>query len=265
MKKILILLLILVMSFSMIACGGGTDETDDPGVSNEAADNANQNSGADDAEEDDGRIDTSELIMNEEGEVKFDFGFTVSEDFKMSGALSKVNYSEISKQVSKLESMMNTAVKKALSGSYSTFSDYEEDDSDPIDKLAYVVAMEDDDPEKSFLETGVYHDNTNNKYYQYTAYISDNFYDNSKTEIEKALKEIKSAYGITVSQKKVEEAVKEVLKVDAETEDYYSLYEEKTVKGSGYIETVNLSVDGFTTEDNQIGYYISVERERCYN
>ena len=51
----------------------------------------------------------------------------------------------------------------------------------------------------------------------------------------------------------------------AETEDYYSLYEEKTVKGSGYIETVNLSVDGFTTEDNQIGYYISVERERGYN
>lgn len=225
MKRILVLLLIFAMSFSMMACGGG----------------------------------------DEEGEAQYDFGFTASDDFAMSGALSKIDYSDISNQLSKLESMMNTAVKKSMSGSYSTFSDYEEDDSDSIDKLAYVLAMEDDDPEKSFLETGVYHNKTDNKYYQYTVYTSDNFYDNSKTDIEKALKEIKSAYGITVSQQNVEKAVNEVLKVATETEDYYSLYEKKTVKGSGYTETVKLSVDGFATEDNQIGYYISVERERSYN
>lgn len=225
MKRILVLLLIFVMSFSMMACGGG----------------------------------------DEEGEAQYDFGFTASDDFAMSGALSKIDYSDISNQLSKLESMMNTAVKKSMSGSYSTFSDYEEDDSDSIDKLAYVLAMEDDDPEKSFLETGVYHNKTDNKYYQYTVYTSDNFYDNSKTDIEKALKEIESAYGITVSQQNVEKAVNEVLKVATETEDYYSLYEKKTVKGSGYTETVKLSVDGFATEDNQIGYYISVERERSYN
>ena len=213
MKKILVLLLIFAMSFSMMACGGG----------------------------------------DEEGEAQYDFGFTASDDFAMSGALSKIDYSDISNQLSKLESMMNTAVKKSMSGSYSTFSDYEEDDSDSIDKLAYVLAMEDDDPEKSFLETGVYHNKTDNKYYQYTVYTSDNFFDNSKTDIEKALKEIKSAYGITVSQQNVEKAVNEVLKVATETE------------GSGYTETVKLSVDGFATEDNQIGYYISVERERSYN
>ena len=78
---------------------------------------------------------------DDEGEAQYDFGFTASDDFGMSDALSKIDCSDISKQLSKLETMMNTAVKKALPGSYSTFSDYEEDD----------------DPEKSFLETGVYH------------------------------------------------------------------------------------------------------------
>lgn len=63
----------------------------------------------------------------------------------------------------------------------------------------------------------------------------------------------------------MEKAVNEVLKAATETEDYYSLYEKETVKGSDYTETVKLSVDGFATEDNQIGYYLSVERERGYN
>lgn len=267
MKKIFVLLLIFLMSISMIACSGSDDKTVQ-GSDNTAADDVNSDavsgeSGESEAEE--GKIDTSDLIIGEEGEVKFDFGFTVSDDFAMAGALSKIDYSDISKQLGKLESMMNAAVKKALTGSYSTFSDYEEDDSDSIDKLAYVLAMEDDDSEKSFLETGVYHSKTDNKYYQYTVYTSDNCYENSKENIKKSLQEIKNAYGITVSQKTVEKAVKEVLKVATETEDYYSLYEEKTVKGSGYTEKIKLSVDGFATEDNKIGYYISVERERCYN
>ena len=267
MKKIFVLLLIFLMSISMIACGGNDDEIvqepDNTAADNVSGDALSEESGESEAEE--GKIDTSDLVIGEEGEVKFDFGFTVSDDFAMSGAIKKISYTDISKQLGKLEDMMGAAVKKALSGEYPVFSDYEEDDSESIDKLAYVLAMEDDDSEKSFLETGAYHSKTDNKYYQYTVYTSDNFYDNSKENIKRSLGEIKSAYGITVSQKTVEKAVKEVLKVATETEDYYSLYEEKSVKGSGYTEKVKLSVDGFATEDNKIGYYISVERERCYN
>lgn len=267
MKKIFVLLLIFLMSISMIACGGNDDEIvqepDNTAADNVSGDALSEESGESEAEE--GKIDTSGLVIGEEGEVKFDFGFTVSDDFAMSGAIKKISYTDISKQLGKLEDMMGAAVKKALSGEYPMFSDYEEDDSESIDKLAYVVAMEDDDSEKSFLETGAYHSKTDKKYYQYTVYTSDNFYDNSKENIKRSLGEIKSAYGITVSQKTVEKAVKEVLKVATETEDYYSLYEEKSVKGSGYTEKVKLSVDGFATEDNKIGYYISVERERCYN
>lgn len=267
MKKIFALLLIFLMSISMIACGS-SDDNMVQGSENAAADDVNSGAVSEesgDSETEEGKIDTSDLIINEEGEVKFDFGFTVSDDFAMSGAIKKIAYTDISKQLEKLEDMMSAAVKKSLSGDYPMFSDYEEDDSDSIDKLAYVLAMEDDDSEKSFLETGVYHSKTDNKYYQYTVYTSDNCYENSKENIKKSLQEIKNAYGITVSQKTVEKAVKEVLKVATETEDYYSLYEEKTVKGSGYTEKIKLSVDGFATEDNKIGYYISVERERCYN
>ena len=177
MKKIFVLLLIFLMSISVIACGGNDDEIvqepDNTAADNVSGDAVSEESGESEAEE--GKIDTSGLVIGEEGEVKFDFGFTVSDDFAMSGAIKKISYTDISKQLGKLEDMMGAAVKKALSGEYPMFSDYEEDDSESIDKLAYVVAMEDDDSEKSFLETGAYHSKTDNKSnkesdYQYKAF-----------------------------------------------------------------------------------------------
>lgn len=228
MKKIMSLLLILAMSFSMIACGGRESD--------------------------------------EDGAKKYKFGLTASEDFQMSEALKKFDYSTISKRQSKLEAIMKSAVESHLSGNYSLFSDYEKDDADTIDKLVYTMGMEDDDAEKSYLEAGAYHDKTDNKYYQYTVFISKNFSEDSKADMENALKEMSSAYGITVSRDKVEKAAEEAMKKVPESEEgYYCLYEEKNLKGDGYTERVNFSVEGFATEEEQIGYYISVERERCYN
>ena len=54
-------------------------------------------------------------------------------------------------------------------------------------------------------------------------------------------------------------------KVPESEEGYYGLYEEKNLKGDGYTERVKFFVEGFATEEEQIGYSISVERERCYN
>ena len=114
------------------------------------------------------------------------------------------------------------------------------------------------------METGAYHSTDDDRYYQYTVYTSENMYEVSKSQIAAVLKEIKSAYGISVSQSKVEKAAKEVLKNAAETEDYYTLSQSVNIKGSDYTEKVSFAVEGFVTEDDETGFYISVERERTY-
>lgn len=269
MKKILVLFMIFVMSFSMIACGGDEDAAGaDPGDT--SADVSGDGVGEDgtgegDADgENDGKLDTSNLVLNDESEKQYDFGLSAGTSFGMSGAVKKIGYSSLSSQQSKLEEMTEAAVKSALSGNYSLFSDYEED-MDSIDKLVYVIGMEDDDAEKSFLETGAYHSTDDDKYYQYTVFTSENLYEVSRSQIDAILKEIKSAYGITVSQSKVEKAAEEVLKNAAEVEDYYTLSQSKGIKGSDYTEKVSFAVEGFVTEDDETGFYISVERERSYN
>lgn len=265
MKKILILFMMLTVAIGMAGCGGG--KTEDPSLEN-GTENAAENGveTGEEVEEDEEKIDIEDLVIDDdEMKAAYDFGFTVSSSFGMSSVVKKINYSNLSGQQSKLEEMTKTAVKSALSENFSTFSEYEEDDMDSIDKLVYVLGMEDDDSEKGFIECGAYHNADNNKYYQYTLYASQNFYSANSEKTSAVLKEIKSAYGVSLSESKVEKAVKEVLKKVKETEDYYSLYETRKIKESEYTETVSFAVEGFITEDNEIGYYISIERERCYN
>ena len=268
MKKILVLFMIFVMCFSMAACGGNNDGAgSDPGdasadVSGDGI--GEDSSGEVDADgENDGKLDTSDLVVNDESEKQYDFGLSAGTSFGMSGAVKKIGYSNLSGQQSKLEEMTEAAAKSALSGNYYLFVDYEED-LDTIDKLVYVIGTEDDDAEKCFLETGAYHSTDDDRYYQYTVYTSENMYEVSKSQIAAVLKEIKSAYGISVSQSKVEKAAKEVLKNAAETEDYYTLSQSVNIKGSDYTEKVSFAVEGFVTEDDETGFYISVERERTY-
>ncbi|MBQ1958966.1 MAG: hypothetical protein II354_00935, partial [Firmicutes bacterium] len=153
---------------------------------------------------------------------------------------------------------------KVFGEGFDVFSDYEEDANDSIDKLAYAVGMENSDSEARYLEAGVYHDDVYDKHFQYTVYTSENAYEFDSAFIKTALQEMKDAYGVTVSQNTAEKAVKKVLEEIEKTQDYYSLYETSEVKGSGYAETVTVSVEGFFNEDGSKGFYMAVERERCY-
>ena len=269
MKKILILLMALVISVSMAGCGSNSSANGDSASDEETAtgqNNADDGKDAAEAEEPgDEKIDIDNLSFSDGGNEKYDFGLSAEDSFGMAGVLKKITYTDLSGKQDKIQDMTDAAAKAALPGSYSLFGDYEEIDEDIIDKQAYVIGIEDDDPEKSTIETGAYHNSKDNKYYQYTSYISENYYDYSKTGISGVLKTIKSAYGINVSQSKVEKAVKNTLKKTAETEDYYAFYEEKKIKKSGYTEKITFSVEGFVSEENEIGYYIYAERERCNN
>jgi len=273
MKKLLVLLLIFMMSFTMFACGN--DDTPDVDEQNPVA--GDQQDGEADQEDEDGETDEpgklnpDELIMGDGAAsseddlmAAYDFGFEASADFAMAGTIKKVDYSDISAHAATMEQVLSAGIDKVFGGGYDVFADYEEETIDSIDKLAYAVAMEDSDSEASYLEAGVYHDSDYNKHFQYTVYTSDNAYEFSSEGIKTALKEMKDAYGVTISQKTAEKAVKEVLDRVEKTQDYYSLYQEKEVKGSGYTEMITVSIDGFCNEDGSLGYYFALERERCY-
>ena len=84
------------------------------------------------------------MVDEDEMKASYDFGLNISSAFGMSGAVKKISYSNLSNQKSKLEEMTETAAKSALTGDYSVFSEYEEDDADSVDKIIYVIGMEDD-------------------------------------------------------------------------------------------------------------------------
>ena len=272
MKKLLVLLLILMMSFTMFACGNDDTPADDQ--QNPVA--GDQQNGEDEQKQDGetdepDKLNPDELIMGEDAVgseddlmAEYDFGIKADSDFAMMSTIAKVDYKNLSAHVSTMEEMLSAGTDKVFGGGYDIFGDYEEDTIDTIDKLAYAVGMENSESEASYVEAGVYHDSVYDKHFQYTVYASENVDEFSSAAIEAALKEIKDAYGITVSQKTAEKAVKKVLETVAATEDYYSLYEEKEVSGSGYTEMITFSIDGFCNEDGSSGYYFAVERERCY-
>ncbi len=267
MKKLLVLLLIFMLSFGTMGCGNSDDSLSDD--SSEAGHQTDDDLDEGDLEDGDlGTFDIDDLILSDdeaEDSAEYDFGFKASTDFRISGAVEKVSYSDLSAHADTMESMLEAAAKKALNGEYVLFGDYEEDDEDSIDKLAYAMGLKDDDVESCYIEAGVYHNVTTDKYYQYIVYFSANYYEVSSENIKEAISELKSAFGITVSQSKIEEAVKQAIEEAKNGYDLFTLYQKKSIEGSGYTETVSLGVEAFISEDDETGFYISVERERCYN
>ena len=274
MKKLLVLLLILLLSFSMVACGNDDEPGDvqDP-VGSEQTDNEDGSQAGEDETDQPEKLNPDELIMGEDAandafeddmSAPFEFGAKISEDFGMAGTVAKVDYSDLESQAGTMESALLAGTEKVFGGGFDVFSDYEEDANDSIDKLAYAVGMENSDSEASYLEAGVYHDDVYDKHFQYTVYTSENASSYSADFAKTALAEMKDGYGVTITQSTAEKAIKKVLEEVEKTQDYYSLYEEKEVKGSGYTETVTVSVEGFFNEDGSKGFYLAVERERCY-
>ncbi len=284
MKRFLAVLLILTMMFAMTGCKKSSSAEDD------TVDNVDDIIATltpdDDVEytiDDDGYIvesgeydeelvdDTSDIVESNysvayeyEYETYFDFGFSASQSFTMQTAVVQQDYSDLSLLTSTLESLLASALSNAIGGTYEIFSDYDEDDEEEIDKLAYAIGMENDDAEARFAECGAYH-TTSGKYYQYITVISENFTTVTDADLESIMDIAQSGFGITLSKSRLQKAIEIAYGVALETEDYYSLYQIKTISGNGYTETIKMYVDGFATEDDEIGYYVGFERERCYS
>ena len=250
------------MCLCFAGCGGSDDTTTDDTSSDTAT------------EQTDETIDTSDdtpttinpnPITDDEYEQSYDLGLSISKSFGMSATLKKVSYDDLSSIGSKLESMLESGLSKSgLSDFTISFNEYEDDDSDGIDQLAYVAAFEDDDMEKATIEMGAYHSTTDDNYYQYNAYTSETL-DSSTASVKSIISEIKSAYGITLFESKVAAALKEAWAQSEESEDYFSLYEQAEFDGDGYTDYVTASVDVGYDEEGNMSAYIYVDRERMYS
>lgn len=272
MKKLLAACMILMLSFSMLACGAKTPATD--------SDMPNQTEDQEQVGEDGAEIEVPDTIIpdgfagdgeeDEDESAAFDFGFTAKKSFGMSGSVKKLNNSKIASEGDNLASQFQKALDASTLGSFDAgSSDYDEYAGETIDKQLYALAMRndvgaDEIDTAAIAEAGFYHSSEEKNYHQYTSYISESFSKVSKSLISSELKKIEKEYGIKVSASKIEKAMQAVFDKVKETEYEYSLYEKKTLQGDGYTEVITLSVDGAMYEDDSLVAYIYVDRDRVY-
>lgn len=278
MKKLLSILLVFMLVFGMVACGSDeTPEGDGTGTENGVVDGSGEEPGSEGGVDgEDGSSEGSaggagtvlnpdDLVMGEDGsmEAEYDLKFDAASGFGLDSVVEQVSYRDISSLTTTMEDRL--AVADSVFGTtFSAFSEYEEIEEDEIDKLAYAIAMENDDTEATFLEAGAYHSRSTDKHYQYVVMATRNFYEVSDANTAEVVDTLEKAMGISISKKRMKKAINEAFEKATETEDYFSLLDSDTAKGSGYTETIKVSVDAFATEEGEIGYYVSCERERCY-
>lgn len=279
LKKVTALLLIFLLTFAAFGCGN-KDDADQPqdgdGTSvsdgnSEGADNEDETSDEEVKEgsydekvnEDASDIDESDYDA-EDMEANFDFGFSASEKLGMSVMLEKTDYSDLESLASDLETRMNQAISASLGGVYDVFSSYEPEEEDEIDDLVLAAAMENGEMESRYLEGGVFHLQSTDKYYHYLRFYTENFTNTDSSSLESICTAVKNAMGITLSESRLKKAVDIAYGNAKKTKDEYLLIEQKAIQGSGYTEKITVAVQGSTNEDNESCYYVCIERERCY-
>lgn len=282
-KKVTALLLILLLTLSAFGCGSDDDKDpagdgDGSSISDESGENTDgdeDSSGAEGAggaeaadynekvNEDTSDIDADDYDA-EEMEASFDFGFSVSKNLGMSSMLEKLSYKDLEGLGEDLESRMNSGISSSIGGSYDVFSSYEPEEEADIDDLIVAAAMAGGEMDGRYFEGGVYHKQSTGKYYQYLRFYTENFTKVDDASMNTIQKTIKDAMGITLSESRLEKAIEIAFGNAKKTQDEYTLMGQKSIKGSGYTETVTIVVIGTTSEENESSYYVCAERERCY-
>ena len=278
-KKLFMIFMIATLTFSMTACGGKDNQNSGSDTANqqteETTDQDTEGNGDSQGVDTDSDEEIGETLPESDKKVgeseeaeegdSYDFNLKVAKNFTMEPSLAKISYKDISKAGDKLQSNLQSGLAATASGSSYVvqFNEYETYDGEEIDKLTYVAAVEDDDTEKSVIESGVYHNSIDKNYYQYTGYTSRTIYGTSE-DISDILSSIKSSYGVVLSKSKVEKALQTTWKQAEKTEDYYGVYEKKSFQGDGYIDTIIVRVDAVYDEDGNMSAYVYAERERLY-
>ena len=217
MKKLLSILLVFMLVFGMVACGSDeTPEGDGTGTENGVVDGSGEEPGSEGGVDgEDGSSEGSaggagtvlnpdDLVMGEDGsmEAEYDLKFDAASGFGLDSVVEQVSYRDISSLTTTMEDRL--AVADSVFGTtFAAFSEYEEIEEDEIDKLAYAIAMENDDTEATFLEAGAYHSRSTDKHYQYVVMATRNFYEVSDANTAEVVDTLEKAMGISISKKRM--------------------------------------------------------------
>jgi hypothetical protein len=269
MKKLFVLLLIFLMMFSFASCGGGEDTPDieDTDIGNEVSEGDESDvSGSENSIQPGDTLNTDDLYMSGDDyelEDEYDFVFTHSETFGMSGILKKLDYSDYEGMEPELQARMEAAVAASVGGEYDIFTSYEPEEGSEIDLLTCAAAMENGDAAGIYFEGGAYHV-VGDANYQYITCFTQNFEEVSDANTKAIMEFAKKVLGLTLDEKNLETAIEKAFGQSNETKDEYTLLGETYASGNGYDELIRIAVVGSVTEEDEVSYYACFERERCY-
>ena len=274
MKKFLTMILIFMLMFGFTACGGNDDTPADDaaGMEQGVVDGDGETDGDEGGESDEtvgagDVLNPDDLYMGDgqdyELEGEYDFQYTVSSEFGMSGILKKLDYSDYEGMEAILQTRMEDAVAGSVGGVYDIFTSYEPEEGSEIDLLTCAAAMENGDAEGIYFEGGAYHV-VGESNYQYISCYSQNFVEVSKANTESIMNLAKKTLGLELDQKNLHTAIETAFGTAVKNLDEYTLLEEEYTSGNGFDEIIRIAVIGSVTEDDEVSYYAYFERERCY-
>lgn len=269
MKKFQIVFLIVALIFTLSSCGNKDAASDDnlpdnPISSDEGIEAEDESTD----EESVTKLDPDELTLSEdaytEDEIRYDYGAEVSADYPMAGLLEKVDYSNITG----LGDVLLSNCEKTIGSNFSekkfeSFSDYEEDVAEEIDRICYVMSMENNDTESAFIETGAYHYTPDNTNHQYVTYFTKTYTSANSFDIDSSLKELEK-FGVSVSKSKLKAGVQETFSSIGKDQYEYTLIETVPFKDSKCSGYVKVGIYGGEMEDGTIAAYAVCERDIVY-
>ena len=211
LSVILALMLALTMVFCFTACGGGTDNSQEPSGDTPSETQEGPHTPAALTEDD-------WALADEGAPVVCDFGLTdAGTDWTMSGALEKLDYSDLANQGETLETRTKEALEKSGLTGFDFYTDFaseevtkEEAEEFGIDvgDILYTSCMEDESMDNRFVETGAYINPMEGNYYQYSVYSTES-YEKAKDADVKSISEIMTkAFGVSADEKLIAEGFK---------------------------------------------------------
>ena len=255
----------IFLCLSTVGCGGddSNEEVDNQDVITE------EDETADEGLYEQETLNVEDLYFSEEEDMgyheeEYDFELKVSRSYAMDALLQNVPDGDYDNYTKVFENIVKEKTKEVYGADFEVVCGFDEYEGEVVDKELYVMATEDDDVNKCYMEAGAYHDTEEGKNYVYNIFTSYSYFEYSDKAVEEAVETLEKGFGISVSEKKVKKAVKEAMEI-AENSPFCVLYEEVSQINENYEESIIFSTEGGYINEEEIGFYLAVEVTRTYN